>query len=208
MKGEYGHRVVSIKGIIALLSIIGIGLIFVFPLRNTLAQAPGDANDDGMINVQDVIVTINQILGIAAAPGDPDCNMDTMVNIQDVICIINIILGIAPTPTPTPTPTPAPMIQDVSIIDNQFVDSVSGNNTTTIPVGTTVRWTNNGEDNHTSTSDEEIWNSDDDFPMPAGMQPGDQFIFTFTEAGTFPYFCEFHGAPGGIGMSGTVTVTP
>jgi plastocyanin len=30
---------------------------------------------------------------------------------------------------------------------------------------------------------------------------------TFPTAGTVPFYCEIHGAPGGIGMSGVITVT-
>lgn len=30
---------------------------------------------------------------------------------------------------------------------------------------------------------------------------------TFDAAGSWPYFCEPHGAPGGVGMAGTITVT-
>src|SRR5437868_11577241 len=31
---------------------------------------------------------------------------------------------------------------------------------------------------------------------------------TFTETGTFHYYCDVHGGPGGLGMSGTVVVDP
>ena len=30
---------------------------------------------------------------------------------------------------------------------------------------------------------------------------------TFPTAGSVPFYCEIHGAPGGIGMAGTITVT-
>lgn len=30
---------------------------------------------------------------------------------------------------------------------------------------------------------------------------------SFPDAGTVPFYCEIHGGPGGIGMSGTITVT-
>ena len=37
--------------------------------------------------------------------------------------------------------------------------------------------------------------------------PGPQtYDYTFNTPGTYVYFCEIHGLPGGIGMSGTVTV--
>jgi len=65
-------RITRLKTIIFSLSIIGI--IFLFPLPNTLAQAPGDANGDGQINILDVTVILNDILEIAPAPGNGDCN--------------------------------------------------------------------------------------------------------------------------------------
>lgn len=55
-------------------------------------DTPGDGNGDGSINVADVIVAINLILGIGEATGNADCNGDQNINVADVVCIINIIL--------------------------------------------------------------------------------------------------------------------
>jgi hypothetical protein len=43
------------------------------------------------------------------------------------------------------------------------------------------------------------------FNQPAGSdwQP---FVQSFNTADRYPYHCTVHGAPGGIGMAGTVTV--
>ncbi|HVY54369.1 MAG TPA: plastocyanin/azurin family copper-binding protein, partial [Thermodesulfobacteriota bacterium] len=109
-----------------------------------------------------------------------------------------------PTPAPSATPTPAPVIHDVSIIDNEFSPK-----DITINVGDTVRWTNNGALNHDVRSDDgTTFGSAGQFPLPTGMEPGDVFEFTFTSEGDFPYYCIFHGGPGGIGMSGSITVNP
>jgi plastocyanin len=70
----------------------------------------------------------------------------------------------------------------------------------TVPVGTTVVWENSSSLRHTVTADD---GSFDSGPLGAG----DTFEFTFTQAGVVPYHCEFHGAAGGVGMSGTITVT-
>lgn len=35
-----------------------------------------------------------------------------------------------------------------------------------------------------------------------------RFSLTMDQAGVVPYFCEIHGAPGGAGMSGVITVAP
>lgn len=69
-----------------------------------------------------------------------------------------------------------------------------------IPVGTTVVWTQSDAVPHTVTADDGLFAS-------GTLRNGETFEFTFTEAGTFPYYCEFHGGPGGRGMSATVIVT-
>jgi plastocyanin len=38
------------------------------------------------------------------------------------------------------------------------------------------------------------------------LAPGAQFSHVFASAMTVPYYCKFHGAPGGSGMSGIITV--
>lgn len=62
-----------------------------------------------------------------------------------------------------------------------------------IATGDTVVWTNNGDDDHTATSD--TFHS-------GSMGPGDTFQRTFDTAGTYAYVCAFHDD-----MTGTVTVT-
>jgi plastocyanin len=70
----------------------------------------------------------------------------------------------------------------------------------TIPVGTTVVWTNSGGANHTVTADDGSFASDT-------LSSGESFEFTFNTPGTYPYYCEIHGGPGGEGMSAVITVT-
>jgi plastocyanin len=57
--------------------------------------------------------------------------------------------------------------------------------TLTIPVGTTVTWTNSDTAPHTATSDSNAWTT----PM---IQTGQSASITFTQAGTFPYHCSVH----------------
>jgi len=83
----------------------------------------------------------------------------------------------------------------VEILDSRF-----GPVELTVPTGTTVVWTNNGGLSHTVTADDNTFDS-------GTMGKGDTFSFTFNEPGTYPYYCEFHGGPGGIGMSGVITVS-
>ncbi len=70
-----------------------------------------------------------------------------------------------------------------------------------VKVGTKVTWTNKDDVDHTATSDTGVWDS-------GALSNGATFSFTFTQAGTFPYYCRPHGAPGGNGMSGTIVVVP
>jgi len=65
----------------------------------------------------------------------------------------------------------------------------------TVPVGTTVCWTNTGQITHTATSDTGVFDS-------GFLANGDTFSFTFDTAGTYPYHCMVHP----IQMTGTITV--
>jgi plastocyanin len=66
--------------------------------------------------------------------------------------------------------------------------------TLNITTGTTVRWTNEGKNPHTVTSDKGTWGSGD-------IPPGGEFTATFTKAGTFDYHCKHHP-----NMKGTIVV--
>ncbi|HSJ56993.1 MAG TPA: plastocyanin/azurin family copper-binding protein [Anaerolineae bacterium] len=69
-----------------------------------------------------------------------------------------------------------------------------------IRVGTEVKWSNKDEAQHTATSDTGVWDSG------YLSKDGEDFFFTFTEPGEYPYYCIPHGGPGGVGMAGTVIV--
>ena len=85
--------------------------------------------------------------------------------------------------------------EEVKVVDIDFEMEVI-----TIPVGTTVTWVYDASLPHTATSDTDHFNS-------GTLGAGDEFSYTFDEAGSFPYFCRFHGGPGGSGMSGVINVT-
>ena len=65
----------------------------------------------------------------------------------------------------------------------------------TVPVGSTVTWTNKDQTQHTATADDKSFDS-------GPLAPGASFSFTFTQAGTFTYKCTFHP-----NMLGTIIVT-
>ncbi len=82
----------------------------------------------------------------------------------------------------------------VSMEDN-FFDQAN----ITVPAGTTVTWVQNGDNPHTTTSYDGLWDSG----MIAGGSGG-SFSYTFEEPGTYEYYCIPHED---LGMVGTVTVT-
>lgn len=57
--------------------------------------------------------------------------------------------------------------------------------TLTVPVGTTVRWTNADDIPHTIVSDDKIFKS-------KALDTDEQFSYTFTKPGTYGYFCGLH----------------
>ncbi len=69
----------------------------------------------------------------------------------------------------------------------------------TVAPGTTITWTNEDGAPHTVTADDGAFDS-------GNMNTGDTFSFTFEEPGTYPYFCAYHGGPGGSGMAATIIV--
>jgi amicyanin len=56
----------------------------------------------------------------------------------------------------------------------------------TVPVGTTVVWTNRDDVPHTVTS------TDKTFKSSGALDQGDSYSYTFTAAGTYAYYCTVH----------------
>jgi plastocyanin len=112
----------------------------------------------------------------------------------------------------TNTPPPGAPVVNVSMTDNNFSPPAPS-----VTVGTTVKWTNNGNTAHTTTSDATppIWSSGTVSPSrtntcdPAdpycqpGMTPPGTYVVMFSTPGTYSYHCQFHPE-----MTGTITVTP
>jgi amicyanin len=78
----------------------------------------------------------------------------------------------------------------VSISDFKFNPA-----TLTVPVGTTVTWTNQDEEPHTIAA------KDGSFHSP-GMDTHGTYSFTFSTPGSYDYICSIHPF-----MTGTVVVT-
>jgi plastocyanin len=68
--------------------------------------------------------------------------------------------------------------------------------TLTVPVGTRVEWVNDDDVPHT------VVEATGRFKSPA-LDTQDKFSFTFSQAGTFNYFCTLHPH-----MTGKIVITP
>jgi len=74
-----------------------------------------------------------------------------------------------------------PPVANAVKIDN----FVFGPQTITVPVGTTVTWTNGDDIPHTAVSTDGVFKS-------KVMDTDEKFSYTFTKAGTYSYFCSIH----------------
>jgi plastocyanin len=104
----------------------------------------------------------------------------------------------------------------------RFLDDKNTSSNITVPVGTTVTWTNESNNvPHTVTfpaaGQQPPAGPPDQIPPSGGstydgstltnsgvIPPGKSYSLTFTKTGTFTYYCLFHDGP--TGMIGTVTV--
>jgi plastocyanin len=91
----------------------------------------------------------------------------------------NVLAGAQSKPA-VGAPAPAPATTEVKIDNFSF-----GPMTITVAVGTTVTWINRDDIPHTVVSTEGVFKS-------KVMDTDEKFSFTFTKAGTFPYFCSVH----------------
>lgn len=98
----------------------------------------------------------------------------------------------APGATPGATPAQGSTGESAAV---EIKDFAYREGSVTIPVGGSVTWTNNDSAPHTATArDRAVLQS-------GALAQGESFTQTFTAAGTYDYFCEFHS-----NMKGTVVV--
>src|SRR5438105_14035333 len=71
--------------------------------------------------------------------------------------------------------------------------------TISVNVGDTITWTNDGPSPHTVTADDGSFDA-------GNLDKGATFSHTFDKAGTFAYYCKYHGSKGGTGMAGSIAV--
>lgn len=70
----------------------------------------------------------------------------------------------------------------------------------TVEAGTTIVFENSSTFPHTATAED---GSFDTGTVAAGTSKS----IVVSKAGSYPFFCQFHGARGGVGQAGTLTVT-
>jgi len=87
--GQEIDRVTLSSGVNNYMSNLVTGII----ADNYVQFIPGDINDDGIVNVLDVIQTVNMVLNTSPATEFADMNADGLVNVVDIILIVNIILN-------------------------------------------------------------------------------------------------------------------
>jgi plastocyanin len=103
--------------------------------------------------------------------------------------MIAVLLLSAGSASVTANDQPSAAAADVKI-DN----FVFGPQTLTVPVGTTVTWTNHDDIPHTVVSTEGVFKS-------KVRDTDEKFSYTFIKPGTYPYYCSVHPK-----MTGTVVV--
>jgi plastocyanin len=130
-------------------------------------------------NINRLALTTAAILVFAACSGSTSTDATTAPTATTPVAA-------APTTEPASTLGPA----EVDIVNFSFNEAE-----TAVNVGDTVRWTNSENGiQHTTTADEGLWAS-------GALDSGGVFEFTFTEPGTYSYFCSIHPS-----MTGTITV--
>ena len=103
--------------------------------------------------------------------------------------MIAMLLLLAGSPSVTANDQPSAANAEVKIDNFSF-----GPQTVTVPIGGTVTWTNRDDIPHTVVSTDGVFKSN-------VRDTDEKFSYTFTKAGTYPYFCSVHPK-----MTGTIVV--
>ena len=67
-------------------SLLALVLLGSLPAVSQAQGLPGDANNDGRIDADDVRLIVERILERGTLPGDGDCNRDATINVLDTVC--------------------------------------------------------------------------------------------------------------------------
>ena len=119
---------------------------------------------------------MSQPLGGLVLPHDPEAR----TRVTAIAVLVSLVAGLVALAFVAAAPARA-ATTNVSIKNFSFNPQ-----DVTIPVGSTVQWSNDETDGtvHSVTSDDGTFTQD--------LNPGDKFSFTFMSVGTFGYFCSIH----------------
>ena len=106
---------------------------------------------------------------------------------KKIVCLASVALPVliammllAASPSVAANAQPSAASADVKIDNFSF-----GPQTLSVPVGATVTWVNRDDIPHTSVSTDGLFKS-------KVMDTDEKFSYTFTKAGTYPYYCTIH----------------
>jgi amicyanin len=105
-------------------------------------------------------------------------------SVSTAVLLVALGLGIAGLAAGTTNVTPG--AQQKSETTEVKIDNFTfGPAELAVPVGTTVTWTNRDDIPHTVVSTDKVFKS-------KVLDTDEKFSFTFSKAGTYPYFCSIH----------------
>ena len=162
---------------------------FVIEWRTTYFQRAGTANFE--IILPEDSATLSVIYGQTADNGSVETSgiqsSDNGPFTQFSCGEATLVSGLRVNYVPSDCPSGSTQIA----IGDYFFDPAD----ITVPVGTTVCWTNTVQITHTATSDTGVFDS-------GSLANGDTFTYTFNNPGSYPYHCTVHPF-----MTGTITVS-
>lgn len=183
----------------------GVGLL---ARLDAVAGASGDptaATEAGLVRRQldDIVRRSIDVLGAssigeARAPAAEIVELARQANGDGVYRVDRLAraAGLVEAPPPVVVTPGAGGVAGVTVREDNFLFVPD---VLTIPAGTTVFWINDEEAKHTVTADDGGFDSGD-------QAFGERYAYTFTEPGTYPYYCRYHGDVEGVGMAGTIVV--
>ncbi len=74
-----------------------------------------------------------------------------------------------------------------------------------VPVGGSVTWRGAGANPHNAVDADGRWSTEDEFGS-LDQHEGDEATLTYDNAGTYTFYCTYHGNAEGNGMAGTLIV--
>lgn len=95
-----------------------------------------------------------------------------------VLLVVSVAMARAPRPV-------AAAVAEGSQVEAKIDNFSFAPATLTVPVGTTVRWTNHDDIPHNVVANDKSFKS-------KALDTDESFSYTFTKAGTYDYFCSIH----------------